>query len=401
MRIVASVLVLVILAAGGCRRGHSDVKPAGQPAEQAVGQALVLEPASVALAPGSEQWVTVSKGKFKSADPKEKFLAVVADGPNRLKISAKPDAPTGEYQVGIQGEAGPEVALKVQVGEALALDPPAVALPRGTDQWVRVTHGKFKSAQPDVKFISIVPDGPDQLKISVANVPHTGRYHVSVQGEFGPELDFQVQILEPSPNSDLVLDETEVYLTAGKEETRLIGVFQGWADVATIEEKEDPATKKKKPVAGLEASVTFFPIHVIPVTLGSGYKKDDVLTISSDALKAPVHLELKVTSVDDSGGVKSAALLKEKTYYPGSKSFGLPVSGGSGKGATFNLTNNVKIVAHKELKAGDYRIIFKGLNGTNAVLGVTVRPRISAAPEAAPPGNDAAAAFAGTRGQRG
>ena len=99
-----------------------------------------------------------------------------------------------------------------------------------------MTRGAFKSVQPKEQFISVVPDDPPtRLKVSVKPGARSGRYHVSVQGDSGP--DFLLEVLVPRITPDLNalnMEETEIGLTAGKQETKLVPVVEGWATAARL-----------------------------------------------------------------------------------------------------------------------------------------------------------------------
>lgn len=392
MRIGVSVLVLVVLAVGGCRPKDTDVKPGNQTAvqpgnNQAVVQPpaaepLALESKSLTVTAGTDHWVNVSKGKFKSIEPGPEFLAVVPDGSNRLKISVGKDAGSGDYLVNVQGETGSPVGLMVQVRDGLALEPPAVAVEPGTDQSVTVSKGKLQGTpQAKETFLSVVLDGPNRIKISADPKAPGGVYHVAVKAELGPDFDLKVQVPKVSVRRFVFeMEQSKIHFTEGKEESEVVTVAEGWATGVP-----DVKTNEGKAVEGLTAVVEDNPIHVFTTNPGSGYKKDEVLFVAGGQ-----QTQLRITSVLGNGGVENAAILAAGDYYPANRTVDLYVAGGSGTDATFNLTNSVKIVAGKNLKAGKYKVSIKGQGQGGAFIEVIVdAPKTSAVPGVAPPESDA------------
>ena len=373
-------------------------EPSSPPASNS--DSLVLENESLSVSAGTDGWVKVIKGAFKGADPKTPFLTVVPDGDKGLKITATKDAEPGDYQVSVKGAIGPDVVLKVKVlppppsppplqkdppippapiPEPLVLESTSLLVSAGTVSWVKVKKGVFKSADPKTPFLTVVPDGDKGLRIIASKDALSDDYKVSVKGEIGPDVILLVKVPPPpTPANALSMEEireNKVFLTEGKEETKLVKVAEGWATKVYV---EDPKTRKEISVEGLTVTVANDPIRVDTKSGGAGYKEGDVLMV--DGTKA----QLKVTSVDEIGAVKEARLEKADNYSPPpARNINLTVSEGSGKGAAFNLTNAVKIQTTEKIKVGNYRIIVVGTFGapsSHFTIVVVAAPKTGAAP---------------------
>ena len=296
-------------------------------------------------------------------------------------------APPVVQHPGSHGQTNDSQNVKPEEGP-LTLERTTVSVPTGMSKFVKVLKGAFRSFESKEKSFKVVPDGPNRLKIAADTFAAVGIYKVALKGKIGPDVDLTVRV--PAPPSrrifGLKMKQAEVLLTEGKPETRLVEVAEGWAS----------QVKTKTPIEGLTATVENQPIHVvISKYSGSGYKQGEVLTVDSgmahlrepaaDSAAQTGKVLLKVTSVDSIGAVKGVVIESAENYRPLLRSLDVPATDGSGMGAMFDLTNNVKIVASDKLKAGTYEVDIHGQGGGLIILKVIVNaPKASALPQVAP-----------------